>query len=208
MHIKKPLLIAGVATTLGIAGISSLGIATAATNSSSSDSLVQKIATKFGLKESDVQAVFDQNKAAHDAERQQAMSDRLQAAVDAGKITAAQKTLIENKQKDLQTARQAEMKDLQAWADQQGIDVQYVMMHGRPGDDGSNQLQSLVDSGKITAAQKSAIEAKQQELQQKRESDRTSLEQWAKDNAIDTQYLMRFGGHPGGMGMGAPEGRF
>ncbi|HSX32525.1 MAG TPA: hypothetical protein VLF43_04625 [Candidatus Saccharimonadales bacterium] len=198
--LKKPLLIAGAVATIGVAGLTGLGVASAATSTSGNDSLVSKIATKFGLKEADVQAVFDADKTEHEAERQAAFSERLQTLVDNGKITADQKTLIENKAKELQSARETEMNDLKTWASQQGIDMQYLMHFGGPGSsDSDDRLQRAVDDGKITTDQKSAIEAKQKELETKRESDRTALDKWASDNGIDTQYLM-FGAR-GGPGL-------
>ena len=206
MQVKKTMLIAGAVTSVGLASVLGTGMVSAATNSGSSgDSLISKIAQKFNLKESDVQAVFDEDKTARDAERQADMSDRLQDLVDNGKITAAQKTLIENKAKALQTARETERKALQAWADEQGIDQQYVMF-GRRGDDSSDRLQKLVDGGKITAAQKTAIEAKQKELADKRDADQEALKKWADDNDIDERYLMMGGGRGHHDGPGAPGG--
>jgi len=200
--LKKPFLIAGVATTIGVAGLTGLGVAVAATGTKG-DSLVSKIATRFNLKEADVQAVFDEEKAERDTERQAELSDRLQTAVDDGDITAGQKVLIENKLKELQAARETEMSDLQTWADQQGIsDLRYAKMAFGPGD--GDYLQDAVDAGKITAEQKTAIEAKQDELKDKRSADRDALEQWAEDNNIDEHYLMM--GKIGGGHMGGPKG--
>jgi hypothetical protein len=68
----------------------------------------------------------------------------------------------------------------------------------------STRLQSLVDKGTITADQKTKIEAKQKELQTKRDAERTELEKWATDNGIDAKYLM--GGGMGRGGKGGPMG--
>lgn len=85
----------------------------------------------------------------------------------------------------------------------------------------SERLQKLVDNGTITAAQKTAIEAKFQELQKEREGshdemdnltesqrkakmdkERADLESWAKSQGIDLAKLkgvfMRGFGGPGG----------
>lgn len=212
MNIKKSLLVAGAAATIGVAGLSGLGVASAATNSSSEDSLVSKIATKFGLKEADVQAVFDQEKAERNAERQAEIADRLQEAVDEGAITAAQKTLIENKLKELHNARESAHEELVAWAEAHDVAVQYVMMPGKmklSGDDTAvrvtDRLQRAVEKGDITLDQKAAIEAKQKELQAQREADREALQKWADDNGVDFRYL-KVGGPmqhmrgPGGQG--------
>lgn len=204
MKIPKSLLVAGAVATVSLAGITGLGVASAATSTygTSGTSIVDKLAAKFNLKKEDVQAVFDENHAAHEAEHQQEVSDRLQKLVDNGKITADQKTKIEAKMKELQSARDAEMKALDAWADQNKIDRRYVMM-GDHGD--SDRLQKLVDDGKITADQKKLITDKQAELKTKREAAKAELETWAKDNGIDAQYLHLEGGRGMGMRHGGPD---
>lgn len=57
----------------------------------------------------------------------------------------------------------------------------------------SDSLQDKVDSGDITAEQKTLIENKFAEQKSARENERTELEKWASDNDIDLKYLM--GGH-------------
>jgi membrane-associated HD superfamily phosphohydrolase len=201
MNIKKSLLVAGAVTSVGLASLTGVHAVSAATDANG-DSLVSKIAQKFNLNKSDVQAVFDENKTERDAERQAEMSDQLQQAVDDGDITAEQKTLIENKLKELQSARQTEHDALDAWVKEQGIDVEYLMMGGGPNDsssDSSDRLQTAVDAGKITAEQKTAIEAKQAEMKEQRDTERTALEKWATDNNISQKYLMMGSGH-GDMG--------
>jgi len=128
---KKALLVTGATTIVGLASFA--GVANAATSSSSTgnDSLVNKIATKFNLNKSDVQAVFDQDRSEHEAERQQKLEDRLSQAVSDGKITSDQKDQILSKLKELQTYRdsikdksaserrslmKAKMDELQQWA--------------------------------------------------------------------------------------------
>ncbi len=116
-------------------------------------SLVQKLAAKFNLNKDEVQKVFDEDRTAHEAEREQKLSERLQKLVDAGTITSAQKTAIENKLKELREERQAdreEMKDLsdserqskmdekrnelEGWAQEQGIDLTKLKgVFGGPG---------------------------------------------------------------------------
>ncbi|MDB5186294.1 MAG: hypothetical protein JWL85_817 [Candidatus Saccharibacteria bacterium] len=195
MKISKSLAVAGAVATIGLTSAVGIGVASAATSSSSSDSssLVEKIASKFNLNKDDVQKVFDENKVAREAEQQQKVSDRLQKAVDAGKITATQKTLIENKSKELQTARDTERTELQKWADDNKIDAKYLM-GGKHGGD-SDRLQSLVDDKKITAEQKTLIEKKQAELETKRDAAQEALKKWADDNKIDETYLRGSGGH-------------
>ena len=111
MNARTKLLIAGSATALVLTGSSFTHAATSST-SSSSDSLVSRIATRFNVNKADVQGVFDQDKAA-----------RLDKAVSDGTITSAQKDLITAKQAEIRTkmgalksedttARKADMKKL------------------------------------------------------------------------------------------------
>jgi hypothetical protein len=187
MLTKKSLLIAGAVTTLGIASTFGAHAALATYNHDTNDeSLVERIATKFNLSENDVQAVFDDYKSDQAAEK---TSEYLQKLVDQGKITPEQKTLIENKLNELRDQKNQEMADLRAWATTNNIsDVSYVTkgLHKN----GGGYLQKLVDDGKITAEQKTLIEAKQAELKQKYEQAEADLKQWAKDNNINQKYLM------------------
>lgn len=140
--VKKSLLLGGVISTVGLGSLASVGMASAANNSSGSSNLVDKIATKFNVNKDEVQKVFDENRAAHEAEHQTKVNERLQKLVDDGTITAAQKTAIEAKIKELKADREANkdtMKDLteeqrkakmdehkaalEAWAKTQGLDL-------------------------------------------------------------------------------------
>jgi hypothetical protein len=113
-------------------------------------SLVQKIADRFKLNVSDVQAVFDQNRQDRQQMMQQKFDDRLTKAVTDGKITDAQKQLILAKEKELQQKRkddfekfktmtadqrkqilEQEKTDLDAWAKANGIDTTYLLGPGR-----------------------------------------------------------------------------
>lgn len=120
--------------------------------------IVQKIAQKFGLKETDVQAVFDQNRQDRQKEHETAYEAKLSGYVKEGKITEAQKQLILAKHKELQTAHQQNMQNMQgktpeekkaamekwqktmeteraeleAWAKANGIDPTYLMFGEGP----------------------------------------------------------------------------
>jgi hypothetical protein len=110
------------------------------------NTIVSKIASKFGLKESDVQAVFDQNRQEHQAQMQIKFEEQLSQKVKDGKITETQKQLILAKHKEFQANRQSTMDsmknltpeqrktemekertELQTWAKNNGIDEQYLM---------------------------------------------------------------------------------
>lgn len=188
-------------------GLTSLAVVTAlavgggsmamAQGNGGSDSIVDKVATKFNLNKDDVQAVFNEERDARQAERAAEVSSDLQKSVDAGKLTAEQKTQIENKMKENQSARETEMTSLQEWATTNNIDMRYVMGGGRHG----ANLDTAVADGKITAEQKTLIEQKQAELEKARDAKRDAMEQWAQDNNIDDAYLHM------GMEKGGREGR-
>ncbi|MCA9323559.1 hypothetical protein KC992_00475 [Candidatus Saccharibacteria bacterium] len=139
MKLSKQLIAAGVVTAVGAGSLLTIGAASAAT-SSPQNSIIDKLVTKFNLNKDDVQAVFDEQHSEMEAERQQEFSDRLQAKVDDGTITAEQKTAIEQKWTELhdkmeelhdqeltREERHDQMKqfhdELKAWADEQGIDL-------------------------------------------------------------------------------------
>lgn len=147
---------------IAVFAISSIALigANAATSSLTESSLVEKIATKLNLSTTEVQSVIDEYQSEREAERTAQNSERLQTLVDEGKITAEQKTLIENKLTELEAQREtardeslteeerktqmeAERTALKTWADENGIDMQYLLMggkggHGGPGGPHSN----------------------------------------------------------------------
>ena len=105
--------------------------------------IVTNLAEKFGLKPEDVQTVFDDTRKAE-------VSSRLDEAVTAGDITAEQKTLILAKKTEIETKiqdiknkaltaseRATEMQtlrtDVEKWATDNKIPVQYVMGFGKGG---------------------------------------------------------------------------
>lgn len=108
------------------------------------EELVARIASKFNLSQTDVQKVVDEYRLEEQTTREAERSADLQAKVDAGTITAEQKTLIENKVKEIQAEReahraedltpaerqakmQASRETLEKWATDNGIDVKDVM---------------------------------------------------------------------------------
>lgn len=146
----KPTLVA-VLTTAAVGGATLVGAsAVHAQSSSSGSTLVDRIAARFNLQPEEVQSVFDEVKAERKTEMKLNMSDRLQAKVDDGTITAEQKTAIEAKLEEMHQKRQSfkdqdltheEMRtqmeqartELETWATEQGItlsDILPVMKHG------------------------------------------------------------------------------
>lgn len=155
--VKKSLLVGGVVGTVGLASITGAGMVSAATDMHGSGSLVEKIAAKFNVDQDEVQQLFNEEREARQGDRQARVSERLQALVDKGTITAEQKTAIEAKLKELAETREAnrgEMKNLskderrakmdeqrealESWAKEQGLDLSKlkgVFRHGVPGGD-------------------------------------------------------------------------
>ena len=153
---KKPLLVAGVASSVALASIAGVGVVSAATNTNPTtdgqSTLIDKIATKFHLNKTDVKAVFDENRATHEADRQKANETRLDQAVKDGKITSAQKTLILSKQSEMKAEmkadhdstgdktgaeRKAEMDtkraEIEKWATDNNIPIEYLHLGGGHG---------------------------------------------------------------------------
>lgn len=146
MNLKKPLLVAGIVSGVGLASVAGMGVVSAQSNPTpgtvgDSQSIVDKLATKFHLNKADVQAVFDQDKQEHDQVMQQRLEDRLSQAVKDGKITSGQKTEILNKlsemrsfmesQKDKtpqerKTAMDQKRTELEQWAKDNNIPQQYL----------------------------------------------------------------------------------
>ena len=144
MNMKKPLLVAGAASIVALGGMAGSGIVSAAASgdsSGSSPSLADEIAGKFHLNKSDVQAVVDQHRAEHQAERQKKFEDRLNQAVADGKLTSAQKDQILAKQTELKNymdsikdkspqerhqLMKAKLDELKAWAKANNIPSQYA----------------------------------------------------------------------------------
>jgi len=107
MGMKKKLIVAATIATIGVGGLG-VGIANAATNTTSTGtSIVDKLVAKFGLKKADVQAVFDQDRTEHEAQRLQNITDKLAAGVKAGTITQTQSDAILAKVKEIQATRDA-----------------------------------------------------------------------------------------------------
>lgn len=123
-------------------------------------SLVQKIADRFGLNIDEVQEVFDQDRQERQEEMQARFEERLSSDVSDGQITEGQKQLILEKREELEQVRQlnmesmnglteeerrsameSEREELEAWANENSIELKYLMGgfgmrgggHGGPG---------------------------------------------------------------------------
>ncbi len=135
-----------IVTLVVVATVSAVafGVGKVLADTGSGSSLVQMLAQKFNLNPSDVQAVFDQNRADRQAQMQEKFKANLDQAIKDGKLTTDQENLILAKHKELQdnraaeadssknmtpmerqAARQKERQDLADWAKTNDIDTQY-----------------------------------------------------------------------------------
>lgn len=173
---KKQFIAAGIAATMGVTGIGA-GVAHAATSDSSTNSnpmssLVDAISTKFSLDKTEVQAVFDEEKTAKQAEREQSTADSVASLVTDGTITQAQADAINAKRAEVaasreankdstvektdeerKTARETEKAELEQWASDNGLDakyIRYVMSNGHGGGGGPGQGRGDRDKGPDT----------------------------------------------------------
>src|SRR3989344_63264 len=91
---KKTLLIPAVAIILIGATLFAASQVSAQSGYGYGQTLVQKLAQKLGLGESNVQSALDEIRKENQAERQKLFEERLTQAVNDGKITEAQKQAI------------------------------------------------------------------------------------------------------------------
>lgn len=146
MNFRKPLLIAGAVTGIGLATATGIGIASAATNQNGSDRLVDKLATRFNLNKDEVNQVFEEEQAERQAEMQQTIEERLTQAVAEGKLTEEQKQKVLAKQAELRAEMEKSFREglegktkeeriqlmqqrheeLQKWASDNGIPLRYL----------------------------------------------------------------------------------
>jgi hypothetical protein len=157
MALPKRVLLAGATVAaIGIATAGSVGLASAATATTDSNaSIVEKLATRFSLDQDEVQAVFDEEREAREAEMKQRQQERLSQAVADGKLTQEQadhitaameeiKSLIgeptpgEKPDEATHEAVKAKMNALHAWAEENDIDLSAVglRVHFREGGEG------------------------------------------------------------------------
>ncbi|MDB5166674.1 MAG: hypothetical protein JWM37_746 [Candidatus Saccharibacteria bacterium] len=162
MKIKRSLLVGATLASVAVGGIGSVGLVSAATtDSASGTSIVDTIAAKFNLNKADVQAVFDEDRAAREAEREADQKQALADAVKAGKLTQAQSDHITSVLNEIKALRgdtdphdlsgtvkdqiKTKMDDLRTWADDNNVDEQYIRFgrggHGGPRD-GSSSMSS------------------------------------------------------------------
>ncbi len=84
--------------------------------------LISRIAQKFNLSETDVEAVFESVRDERQEEMKTEREDKLSQAVNDGVITEAQKQALLSKVEEHMGERQQNRGELQAWFSEQGID--------------------------------------------------------------------------------------
>lgn len=162
---KKLLVTAGIVAATGAASVAGLAVANAAVSKSTSPTsgLVGDIATKFNLKEADVQAVVDQRRAEMGADRSETVKTEIATLVNEGRLTQDQADKINAKRAELEKEREVNRTSAQGLS--------------------------------------------RTERQAKMKEHRTVLEQWLKDNNIDSKYTyLLAGGFGNGKGMGGGHG--
>lgn len=111
-RIKQSLLVGGAVATVGLAGLGSLGVASAANNSTDpQSSIIEKLASKFNLNKEEVQKVFDEERTAREAAREARIKEKLDQLVTDKKITQEQADKLVAKAKELKEAREAKRED-------------------------------------------------------------------------------------------------
>ena len=134
---------------LATAGVISLGAVSANAyfgGGERHDDMVKELAVKLGVDETKVSAIFEEMHQEHQQEMEGLLNERLDAAVSQGKITDAQKASILEKHEELEkkhdanresfqdmtrqerrNTRQTERDELEKWAQDQGVDLEYFM---------------------------------------------------------------------------------
>jgi polyhydroxyalkanoate synthesis regulator phasin len=103
MNVKKTLAIAAMAVALGA------GSLLAVTNASADEggsTLIDRLVERFNLDREEVQVVFDEVRSEKRAEHEAKMEERLNQAVEDGKLTEEQKNLLNQKHAENQAFRE------------------------------------------------------------------------------------------------------
>ena len=123
--------------TLALASSALVASRTSAQGILGGDSFISTLAQKFGKSEEEVRTVFDEVRDQRRAEMQTRQAEKLDQAVTDGNLTEDQKQMILDKKAELQAERQddgenrqAHQQELKTWAEENGIDTQYLFGFG------------------------------------------------------------------------------
>lgn len=113
-------------------------------------SFVQSLADKLGVAPDNVETAYEDMRAEHRATAQARFETRLDELVTLGKLTAEQQTALLAKHAELQqdwdaeqSRRQARRIELQAWAEDQGIDLSLIGSMGVRGEMGGHGMHGM-----------------------------------------------------------------
>ena len=143
---KHKILVPALVLTILSAGIFGTGKVVAESSQGNYPPIIQKLVQKFGLKENEVQVVFDEARKERQTQMQTKFEERLNQIVADGKLNEAQKQMILAKHKELAEKRgtkpenwqnmtpeqrrqymETQRQELEAWAKQNNIDLQYFL---------------------------------------------------------------------------------
>jgi len=146
-----------IALGIAVATISAITLLGAGVTSAytTKEAMTDRIASKLNISKTEVEKVLNEFHTQEKADRTADRTTELQKKVDDGTITSAQKTLIENKLKEIDAEREsnrdqnisredmhAKMEDnrtaLEKWATENGIDINLIMPSRGHGMGGQN----------------------------------------------------------------------
>ncbi len=146
MNLRKRTLLASAAVAaVGIGTLGTMGMASAATpaEDGGSSSIIDKLVSKFSLNKEEVQAVFDEARTERETEMKANQAERRAQAITDGKLTQEQADYItkavaeidalrgdsspEDKDDTVHDQVKAKMDALRTWAEDNDVDMQYVM---------------------------------------------------------------------------------
>lgn len=130
------LLVLGVITSVGYFGTSYV---LADDDNPVHQTLISRLAQKFNLKESDVEAVFTAVRDERQAQMHQERQERLNQAVKDGVISSSQKDALLAKMQEHMGERQQNRSEMQSWFESQGIDQIKLREYLRPAGKGEGR---------------------------------------------------------------------
>lgn len=118
-------------TLASIALLSAVGygatVALANSEEEQSHPMIQALAERFGLSETEVKEVFDEVHADHFSQIQTNLEERLDQAVEDGILTEEQKQALLNKKAEMRSHSHEHKEEMQVWFEEQGIDHKTLM---------------------------------------------------------------------------------
>ncbi|OQB06456.1 MAG: hypothetical protein BWY19_00268 [bacterium ADurb.Bin212] len=119
------------AVVLSVAAIAGTIYATGASASfGRGQEMTSQLAEKLGIEESSVENAMEEIRSDQQAEMKSRQEERLQEAVDDGKITAEQKQLLLDRQTAMEEAREARRAENQKWMEDNGFNEDTLREYG------------------------------------------------------------------------------